>query len=434
MAAPDLETLVSLSKRRGFVFPNSEIYGGFGSTWDYGPLGTELLRNIKEAWWRDMVLRHEEIVGLDASVLAHPRVWEASGHVDHFSDPLVECPACKRRFREDDTPDGVCPYDSTPFTAARQFNTMFKTHVGPVEEDASAAYLRPETAQAIFVNFKNVLDSSRVRLPFGIAQIGKAFRNEITTGSFIFRSREFTMMELEYFVAPGGDERAHEEWAERRLAWYQSYGLDARRLRLRAHDPDELAHYSKATTDIEYLFPFGWGEIEGVANRTDYDLRRHAESSGVELEFFDEANRSHVTPFVIEPSAGADRAALAFLADAYEEEEVRGDRRVFLRLDPRLAPIKAAVFPLARNKPPLVEMARKVFTDLQGVWPVFYDATGSIGRRYARQDEAGTPFGITVDFDSLEDQAVTVRQRDTMEQDRVGLSQLGDYLGERLSW
>ncbi len=434
MAAPDLDTLVSLAKRRGFVFPSSEIYGGYGSTWDYGPLGAELIRNVKQAWWRDTVQARDDVVGLDASILMHPRIWEASGHVEHFQDPLVECPTCNRRYREEDVEDNRCPHDDTELTPARQFNTMFKTHVGPVEDEASVAYLRPETAQAIFVNFKNVLDSSRVRLPFGIGQIGKAFRNEITTGNFIFRSREFEQMELEYFVAPGEDEAAYEAWTEARFAWWQEYGLDARKLRRRTHAPAELAHYAKATTDIEYEFPFGWGEIEGVANRTDYDLRRHSEASGVDLEFFDETTKEHVVPYVIEPSAGVDRAALAFLSDAYTTQEVRGEDRVFLQLDQRLAPTKVAVYPLARNKPALMERARKIHDDLRGRWPTFFDASGSIGRRYARQDEAGTPFGVTVDYETLEDQAVTVRHRDTMEQDRVSEGELAGYLAERLAW
>ncbi len=434
MAAPDLDTLVALAKRRGFVFGSSEIYGGFASTWDYGPLGAELIRNVKEAWWRRVVMAREDVVGLNASILMHPRVWEASGHVENFNDPLVECPVCRRRFRLDDVPDGVCPYDGATLTDPRRFNTMFSTQVGPVEESAATAYLRPETAQAIFVNFKNVLDSTRVRLPFGIAQIGKAFRNEITTGNFIFRSREFEQMELEYFVEPGEDAAAYQTWIDDRLAWWQEFGIDSSRLRLRPHGADELSHYSKGTTDIEYEFPFGWGELEGIANRTDFDLARHAEASGETLTVFDEASKSHIRPYVIEPSSGVDRAALAFLADAYTEQEVRGDSRVFLNLDPRLAPIKAAIFPLARNKPDLVKLARDVRARLAASWPVFYDAGGSIGRRYARQDEAGTPFGITVDYDSLDDHSVTVRHRDTMDQERVAVDDLHGYLAEQLAW
>ena len=299
MSTPDLDTLVSLAKRRGFVFGSSEIYGGFASTWDYGPLGTELIRNIKEAWWRRNVMTREDVVGLNASILMHPRIWEASGHVENFNDPLVECPTCKRRYRQDDVPDGKCPHDDTKLTEPRMFNTMFSTHVGPVRESADVAYLRPETAQAIFANFKNVVDSTRVRLPFGIAQIGKAFRNEITTGNFIFRSREFEQMELEYFVEPGEDEAAFTTWVDDRFAWWQEFGLDPSRLRLRPHDPNELSHYSKGTTDIEYEFPFGWGELEGVANRTDFDLQRHEEASGETLAVFDEATKTHVRPFVV---------------------------------------------------------------------------------------------------------------------------------------
>jgi len=433
VAAPDLETLVSLARRRGFVFPSSEIYGGFGSTWDYGPLGAELIKNIKDAWWHDMVRTRDDMVGLNAAILMHPRVWEVSGHVANFNDPLVECSTCKRRFRTDDAPELQCPYDGSALSAPRQFNTMFKTFVGPLEDDAAVAYLRPETAQAIYVNFKNVLDSSRVRLPFGIAQIGKAFRNEITTGNFIFRSREFEQMEIEYFVIPGEDERALEEWIDGCLTWYQRLGLDPRRLRLRPHRPAELAHYSKATTDVEYAFPFGWGEIAGIANRTDYDLKAHSAASGVDLMFFDEATKRHVLPYVIEPSLGVDRAALAFLCDAFTTQDVKGEPRVFLHLHPRLAPFKVAVFPLVRNKPPILDMAVRIHRDLLETWPSFFDATGSIGRRYARQDEAGTPFGITVDYESLDDGAVTVRHRDTMQQDRVSVDQLRAYLTEKLS-
>ncbi len=434
MAAPDLDTLTSLAKRRGFVFPSSEIYGGFASTWDYGPLGAELIRNVKEAWWRRVVHARDDVVGLNASILMHPRIWDVSGHVEHFQDPLVECPACRRRYRADDTPDLRCPHCGEELTEPRMFNTMFKTFVGPVEDEAAVAYLRPETAQSTYVNFKQVFDTARVRVPFGIAQIGKVFRNEITTGNFIFRSREFEQMELQYFVRPGEDDAAHEAWVEARFAWWRELGLDERRLRLRPHRPEELAHYAKATIDVEYEFPFGWGELEGVANRTDFDLRRHAQASGADLSFFDDAARQHVTPYVIEPAAGVDRAALAFLADAYRVQDVRGKPRVFLSLDPQLAPFKVAVFPLARNRAPLVELAARIAADLRRRWPVFYDATGSIGRRYARQDEAGTPFGVTVDFDSLEDQTVTVRERDSMAQTRVAADALPEYFAARLAW
>jgi glycyl-tRNA synthetase len=432
MSAPDMETLTSLAKRKGFVYPSSDIYGGFSSTWDYGPLGTELLRNIKDAWWRKTVLVRNDVVGLNASILMHPRVWEVSGHVDNFQDPLVECPTCRRRYRQDDVSDMRCPHDEAVLTDPRMFNTMFKTYVGPVEDDAAVAYLRPETAQSTYVNFKNVLDSSRVRIPFGIAQIGKSFRNEITTGNFIFRSREFEQMELQYFVAPGVDDESHALWVETRFAWWQDLGIDTKRLRLRTHNPDELAHYAKATTDIEYEFPFGWGEIEGVSNRSDFDLRRHAEASGTDLAYFDEAAKKHIVPFVIEPAAGVDRAALAFLASAYTQESLEGKVRVVLKLHPSLAPFKISVFPLARNKAPLVELATRIADDLRSRWPVFYDETGSIGRRYARQDEAGTPFAVTVDYESLDNRSVTVRDRDTMEQQRIAIDELEQHFATLL--
>jgi len=327
-----------------------------------------------------------------------------------------------------------CQHDDTELSEPRMFNTMFKTFVGPVEDSASVAYLRPETAQSTYVNFKNVLDSSRVQLPFGVAQIGKSFRNEITTGNFTFRSREFEQMELQYFVHPDADNTAYENWVEHRFTWWKDLGLEATRLRLRPHNTNELAHYAKATTDIEYEFPFGWGELEGIANRTDFDLRRHGDASGTELSYFDETSKMHVVPFVIEPSSGVDRAALAFLADAYTEIEIDGKSRVFLKLDPRLAPIKIAVFPLARNKPPLIELATQVANDLRSRWAVFYDATGSIGRRYARQDEAGTPFSVTVDYDSLEDRAVTIRSRDTMQQERIAIDDLNAHFVQHIPW
>ena len=375
-----------------------------------------------------------EVVGLNASILMHPRIWEVSGHIEHFADPLVECPSCRRRFREDDVSEGRCPHDGAELTDPRMFNTMFQTFVGPVEDDASVAYLRPETAQSTYVNFKNVRDTARVQMPFGIAQIGKAFRNEITTGNFIFRSREFEQMELQYFVQPGQDDAAHEDWVDARFAWWKELGLDTRRLRLRPHDAEELAHYAKATTDIEYQFPFGWGELEGIANRTDFDLKRHTEASGTDLSYFDDEAKAHVVPYVIEPAAGVDRAALALLSDAYTVQEVAGKPRVSLNLDPRLAPFKVAVFPLARNRPPLVELATRIADDLRANWPVFYDASGSIGRRYARQDEAGTPFAVTVDFDSLDDQTVTVRERDSMRQERVAADGLRAYFADQLAW
>ncbi|MFQ6000672.1 MAG: glycine--tRNA ligase [Anaerolineae bacterium] len=426
-----MDTLVSLCKRRGFIFQSSEIYGGFGSAWDYGPLGVELKRNIKDVWWRDLVQNREDIVGLDASILMSPQVWIASGHVEKFTDPLVDCKSCKRRFRADQVGDR-CPECDGELTEARQFNTMFKTFVGPVEDDASVAYLRPETAQGIFVNFLNVLSATRRKLPFGIAQIGKAFRNEITPGNFTFRTREFEQMEIEYFVKPGTDEEWFEYWLNERLEWYKRYGLREENLRLREHGPEELSHYSKATYDIEYNFPFGWSELEGIANRTDFDLRRHAEFSGKDMTYFDEETGEHIYPYVIEPSGGIDRAALAFLVDAYHEEEVRGRKRVLLRLHHDLAPVKVAVLPLLRNRPEIVALAKEIARDLRPHFMVIYDDSASIGRLYRRQDEIGTPYCVTVDVQSLEDEAVTVRDRDSMEQVRPSISQLKGFLLERL--
>jgi glycyl-tRNA synthetase len=435
-----MEKLVSLAKRRGYVFPSSEIYGGFGSTWDYGPLGTELIRNIKEAWWRDVVLAHDNVVGINASILMSPEIWKASGHLEHFSDPLVECGNCRRRFRPDDLakPDQCPVCGKKQLGEARQFNTMFKTFVGPVEDEAAVAYLRPETAQAIFVNFKSVQQASRARMPFGIAQIGKAFRNEITTGNFLFRTREFEQMEMEFFVEPGDDERWFDFWVKERVDWFHRYGIPEEKLQLRAHDPEELAHYSLGTTDIEYEFPFGWSEIEGIARRGDYDLRMHQEASGKDLTYFDQAANEHILPWVVEPSAGVDRAALAFLSQAYAEEEIESakgemETRVVLKLDPRLAPTKVAFFPLIK-KEPLQEMAHRLQDESRFEWTTFYDEAGAIGRRYRRQDEAGTPFCVTVDFDSLEDDAVTVRDRDTLKQDRVAVAELTAYLREKLAW
>jgi len=427
----DMDTLVSLCKRRGYIFQSSEIYGGFGSAWDYGPLGVELKRNVKNVWWRDLVQKREDIVGLDASILMSPQVWIASGHVEKFTDPLVDCKSCKRRFRADQVGDR-CPECDGELTEARQFNTMFKTFVGPVEDDASVAYLRPETAQGIFVNFPNVQSATRRKLPFGIAQIGKAFRNEITPGNFTFRTREFEQMEIEYFVTPGTDEEWFEYWVKERLEWYKRYGIEEENLRLREHGPEELSHYSKATHDIEYSFPFGWSELEGIANRTDFDLRRHAEFSGKDMAYFDEETGEHIYPYVIEPSGGIDRAALAFLVDAYHEEEVRGRKRVLLRLHHDLAPVKVAVLPLLRNRPEIVALAKEIARDLRPHFVVIYDDTASIGRLYRRQDEIGTPYCVTVDVQSLEDRAVTVRERDSMEQMRPPIAELKDFLLEKL--
>ena len=436
----DLDALASLAKRRGFIFQSSEIYGGMASTWDYGPLGVELKRNIKDVWWRKFVWERDDMVGLDSSILMNPEVWRASGHLDNFTDPLVDCRECRQRWREDQLEEQKCPACGGELTEARNFNLMFKTFVGPVEDDASVAFLRPETAQGIFVNFENVLNSSRKRLPFGIAQIGKAFRNEITTGGFIFRTREFEMMEIEYFVEPGTDEQVHEQWIEDCLAWYTDLGVSKDRLRVRPHDADELSHYSKATYDIEYLFPWGWGEIQGIANRTDFDLKAHSEHSGHSLTYFDQAENRRFTPYVVEPAAGVDRAVMTFLVDAYTEEEAPTasggtQKRVLLKLHPTIAPVKVSVLPLSRNDR-LVPLAREVYDMVRrsGAVDGFvqYDDAQSIGRRYRRQDEIGTPLCITVDFDSLDDHAVTIRDRDTMEQARIPIASLEAELGARL--
>jgi glycyl-tRNA synthetase len=437
MAAPTMEVIVSLCKRRGFIFPSSEIYGGFASTWDYGPLGSELKRNVKDAWWRRVVWQRPDVEGVDAAILMAPRVWEASGHVDSFSDPLVECKVCHHRFRSDLLEEGRClECGSTDLTEPRQFNMMFKTFVGPVEEDAAVAYLRPETCQGIFVNFENVLNTARPspKLPFGIAQIGKAFRNEIVTGNFVFRTREFEQFEMEYFVHPQDAGRVLDEWVQERLAWYVNLGVEPENLRIRPHSEDELAHYAAACYDIEYRFPdpMGWRELEGIANRTDYDLRKHGEYSGRDLRYFDDGTGERIAPYVIEPSGGVDRAVLVFLLDAFDEEEVRGRKRTVLRLHPELAPIKAAVFPLKRNQPEIVEMARGIADRMRPHLRVIYDDTGAIGRLYRRMDEAGTPYCITVDFQSLEDGTVTVRERDTMEQERVAAEELLPYLRQSI--
>jgi glycyl-tRNA synthetase len=435
MGKPDLmERVVNLCKRRGLVFPSSEIYGGFRSTWDYGPLGVLLKRNVKDAWWRSMVQLRDDIVGLDAAILMAPRVWEASGHVSAFTDPLVDCRNCKERFRADQLPaSGACPNCGVKgqFTEARHFNRMFKTHVGPVEDDASVAYLRPETAQGIFVNFQNVQTTTRKKPPFGIAQIGKSFRNEITPGNFIFRTREFEVMEMEFFVPPDEGPQWLEYWCRERLRWFVDLGITEEQLRLRPHDPDELSHYSAGTFDVEFAYPWGWGELEGIANRTDFDLKQHSEYSGQDLSYYDQDADRRYVPHVIEPALGADRCMLAFLLAAYEEEEVRGEKRTVLRLDPRLAPVKVAVLPLSRNER-LVPVADEVAASLRPHFMIDVDSAGSIGRRYRRQDEVGTPLCVTVDFDTLDDRAVTVRDRDSMAQDRVPLDKLLPALQERL--
>ena len=430
-----MDVVVSLAKRRGFVFPSSEIYGGMAGFWDYGPLGVELKNNVKAAWWRAMVQRRDDIVGLDAAIVMNPRVWEVSGHVGGFSDPMVDCRNCKLRFRADDLKgppsDIACPNcgQRGTLTEARQFNLMFKTHVGPMEESASIAYLRPETAQGIFVNFDNVATTIRRKLPFGIAQIGKSFRNEITPGNFIFRDREFEQMEMEFFVHPSEEHQWFAYWVAERLRWWtDEMGIAADRLRLRPHDPDELSHYSRQTTDVEYAFPMGWSELEGVADRFDYDLRAHTAGSGKSLAIFDEASGEHVTPFAIEPAMGVDRAVLTVLLDGYTEEQLAKEKRTVLRIRPSLAPIKAAVLPLLRNRPELVERARALAADLKARLPASYDDTASIGKLYRRQDEIGTPFCVTVDVDTLDDGAATIRERDSMTQERVALAAIPDRL------
>ena len=427
----DFETIASLCKRRGFIFQSSEIYGGFESTWDYGPLGVELKQNVKRAWWRAMVQERDDMVGLDASILMSPKVWEASGHTSHFNDPLVECLSCQRRFRADDLEGETCPECGGKLGEERQFNTMFKTFVGHKEDEDSIAWLRPETAQGIFVNFDNVLTATRRKLPFGIAQQGKSFRNEITTGHFFFRTREFEQMEMEYFVKPGTDEEWYDYWRKERMDWFVRLGVRPENLRLREYEPEELAHYSKGTTDVEYLFPMGWDELEGIARRTDYDLKQHAEASGKRLEFFDEPSGEHIVPYVVEPAVGVDRCVLVFLLDAYREEEVGGEKRTLLRLHPFLAPIKVAVLPLSRNEK-LAPTAREVWDLLRPRFMTQFDDAQSIGRRYRRQDEIGTPLCVTVDFDTLDDQAVTIRERDSMEQVRVPIANLIGALQERL--
>ncbi len=437
MAEPDpslIDKVVNLCKRRGFVFPSAEIYGGFRSTYDYGPIGVLMLRNVKDAWWHSMVQLRDDIVGLDASVLSPPAIWEASGHLQNFTDPLVDCRNCQERYRQDqlDDPD-VCPNCGArgSFTEARQFNLMFKTFAGPIEEDAAICYLRPETAQGMFVNFMNVLTTSRKKPPFGIAQVGKSFRNEITPGNFVFRTREFEQMEMEYFVAPDEGTQWLDYWVNERKQWYLDLGIPAEHLRLRAHDADELSHYSSGTYDVEFLFPWGWGELEGIANRGDYDLTQHAKFSGERLEYFDQATGERWVPHVIEPAAGATRSMMAFLLAAYHEEEVRGEQRTVLRLHHRLAPYKVAVLPLSKNER-LVPTAREVLKLLQPHFMTDYDETQAIGRRYRRQDEIGTPLCVTVDFESIDDKAVTVRERDSMAQDRIRVDELVDHLRERL--
>ena len=427
-----MEKIVSLSQRRGFVFPSSEIYGGLSSCWDYGPLGVELKRNVKQAWWRAVVQARDDMVGLDASILMHPQTWVASGHLEQFTDPLVECKNCHLRWRSDELSDNKCPSCGGELTEPRMFNLMFKTFMGPTEEDANVVYLRPETAQGIFVNFQNVLNTTRKRLPFGIAQVGKAFRNEITTGNFIFRSREFEQMEIEYFVRPETADEWFDYWVGERRQWYLNLGIKEENLRLRPHGDEELAHYARKCYDIDFNFPMGWAELEGIANRGDYDLAQHAKHSGKEMTYFDEESNEHIVPYIIEPSAGVDRSVLAFLCDAYDEEIAQGELRVVLHFNPALAPYKVALLPLSK-KENLAKAAREVYDDLRQCWMVNYDDTQSIGRRYRRQDEIGTPYCVTVDFQSLEDNQVTIRERDSMNQIRVPIATLKETLAAKLA-
>jgi len=448
----NLDTIVSLSKRRGFVFPSSEIYGGINAVWDYGPLGVELKNNVKRAWWKAMIQERDDIVGLDAGILMAPQVWVTSGHVAEFSDPMVECLNDHKRFRLDELPGtenlspteladpGIverlklrCPVDQGPLSAPRKFNLMFQTWMGPVQDDAAIVYLRPETAQGIYVNFKNVRETSRKKIPFGIAQIGKAFRNEISPGNFVFRMREFEQMEMQYFVRPSEAAAAFEEWLPRRWDWYVRYGVTPDRLRFREHAPDELAHYAKKAIDVEYRFPFGWKELEGIHNRGDFDLSRHAEASGENLEYFDPATEEHFIPNIVETAGGADRAAFTFLIDAYREEEVRGEKRVVLGLHPEMAPYKVAVLPLLKKRPEIVEICHRLRVDLAKDVMAVYDDTAAIGKLYRRQDEIGTPWCVTVDVDSLEDGAVTIRDRDAMTQERVPLEGVKRLILDRLS-
>ena len=433
--AVTMEKLVNLCKRRGIVFPTSDIYGGLGSTFDYGPLGVELKRNVKEAWWREMVQYRSDVLGLDSAIFQHPRTWEASGHLQNFTDPLVECKSCKLRFRADHVEGDKCPECGGVLGEARNFNLMFKTFMGPVEETASVVYLRPETAQGIFSNFDNIVDTQRVKLPFGVAQQGKSFRNEITTENFIFRTREFEQMEMEFFVRPDREEEEkwYRYWVDFRFNWHVKYGIKREHLRAREHATDELSHYSSGTTDIEFLYPFGWGELEGVAKRGSFDLDQHAKFSGKDLTYFDEDAKSRYRPWVIEPALGVDRSMLAFLLDAYDEDVVENEERIVLRLDPRLAPTKVAVFPLLR-KAGQPEKAIAVRDALKRHFTVAYDQAGSIGRRYRRQDEVGTPYGVTIDHQTMEDDTVTLRDRDTMTQERVPIARLVEEVSNRIGW
>jgi len=428
-----MEKVVSLCKRRGFIFQSSDIYGGLSNTWDYGPYGVELKNNLKRAWWKANVYERYDILGMDAAILMHPKVWEASGHVQNFFDLKSDCKSCKKRFKSADLKDkNKCPECGGALTEARPFNLMFKTYQGPVEESGNEIYMRPETAQGMLVNFLNILDSRHPKLPFGLAQIGKAFRNEITPGNFTFRTREFEQMEIEYFVKPLDADNALEDWIANRFNWYLNLGLKKESLRKRKHGKDELAHYARACTDIEYNFPFGWSELEGIANRTDFDLKQHSQYSGRDLQYFDDSTKERFYPYIIEPSGGVDRAVLAFLVDAYNEEKVRDDTRVVLKLHKDLAPTKVAVLPLLRNRPEIVELAKKIAQDLKKTIITVYDDTGAIGKLYRRQDEVGTLYCVTVDVQSLEDKQVTVRERDTMLQERISIDKLKEYLSNKL--
>ncbi|MFZ9168795.1 MAG: glycine--tRNA ligase [Ilumatobacteraceae bacterium] len=435
MPAKDLDQVVNLCKRRGFVYPSGEIYGGFRSSYDYGPLGSLMLRNVKEAWVRTMVQQRDDVVLIDAAILGAPQVFEASGHLSNFSDPLVDCTVCKRRFRQDQIEDRDCPQSKKgcEFTDARAFNLMFKTHAGPVEGEGATVYLRPETAQGMFVNFANVLQTSRKKPPFGIAQVGKSFRNEITPGNFIFRTREFEQMELEFFVPPSESAQWYDYWCKSRLQWYIDYGIPADMLRIREHAKDELSHYSAGTSDIEFLFPWGWGELEGIAQRTDFDLKQHAEHSRQKLEYFDQATNERYVPYVVEPAAGANRTMAAFLLAAYDEDVVNDEPRTVLRLHPRLAPFQVAVLPLSK-KETLMPLAKQIHSMLGARYMCDFDETQAIGRRYRRQDEIGTPFCVTVDFDSLDDNSVTIRERDSTAQNRVKIDSLMSELSHRLGY
>lgn len=442
-----LDKIVSLSKRRGFIFQSSEIYGGLNGCWDYGPLGVELLNNIKTQWWKSMTYR-DDVEGIDASILMHPRVWEASGHVENFTDPMVDCKECKARFRADMLVDAECGnkaykgrkaikcFEEGKFTEARKFNLMFKTYIGAVENEDAIVYLRPETAQGIFVNFLNVKDSTRQKLPFGIAQVGKAFRNEINTKNFLYRTREFEQMEMQYFVKPGEDDKWYQYWKQQRMMWYTELGMKAEKLKFSPHPLDKLAHYAKVADDIEFEFPFGWGELEGIHNRTDYDLSQHIKYSGKRLEYYDDSTKERYIPYVIETSAGASRSLMAFLCSAYDEDEAptadgKIERRTVLRFHPKLAPVKCAVFPLV-NKDGLQEFAHNIYKDLQKSFFVFYDDSGAVGRRYRRQDECGTPYCVTVDYDTLKDNTVTIRDRDSMRQERININMIRNYVLERI--